>query len=50
MNADPGAAKKFETVARAVEFVIVDVGDSALLNEKRAVNAGAVRDEDRGAR
>ena len=46
---DPGLSEEFEPFARAVELVVEDLGDAALLDEKRAVDAGAVRDEDRGA-
>ena len=48
-DVDARALEEFKALAAAVERVVVDVGDAALLDEERAVDAGTVRDEDGGA-
>ena len=47
-DVDACALEKFKALVAAVERVVVDVGDAALLDEECAVDAGAVRDEDGG--
>ncbi len=47
-DVDARALEEFKALAAAVERVVVDVGDAALLDEECAVDAGAVRDEDGG--
>ena len=46
MDFNTGSLEKFETFAAPVELVLVDLGNAALLNEERAVDAGTVRNED----
>ena len=47
LDADSRTLQEVEAVFASVELVVEDLGDAALLNEERAVDAGAVRDEDR---